>query len=100
MALEPPASSTITGNSSPYATGDTITLVCVVVGGNPPPVVQWYQDGNALSGETSSTLAFSGSAADGGDYTCSAANSLGQVTSPSETIIVTGMILSGRSHVY
>ena len=63
--------------------------MCVVVGGNPPPVVQWYQDGSTLGGQTSSNLALTGSDSTAGDYTCSATNSLGQVTSPLETVVVT-----------
>lgn len=87
----PPSAASITGNSSPFGTGDSITLTCVVTGGNPPPTIQWHKDGSSLSGETLSTLTFLGSSSAAGDYSCQATNILGQVSSPPETLVITGI---------
>ena len=50
---------------------------------------QWYKDGTALTGETSSTLNFSALAeSDAGDYTVVVSNGVSSVTSDTATVTV------------
>ncbi|KAM9603005.1 LOW QUALITY PROTEIN: nephrin [Morphnus guianensis] len=49
--LFPPSAPTIEGLESPHVrAGDTLRLVCVVRGGNPPPSLHWDKDGVPLAG--------------------------------------------------
>ncbi|XP_074991071.1 nephrin-like [Calonectris borealis] len=49
--LFPPGPPTIEGLESPHVrAGDTLRLVCVVRGGNPPPSLHWDKDGEPLGG--------------------------------------------------
>ncbi|KAM9510495.1 LOW QUALITY PROTEIN: nephrin [Guaruba guarouba] len=48
--LFPPGPPTIEGLDSPHVrAGDTLELVCVVRGGNPPPSLHWDKDGRPLA---------------------------------------------------
>ncbi|KAM9260137.1 nephrin-like [Morus bassanus] len=49
--LFPPSAPTIEGLESPHVrAGDTLRLVCLVRGGNPPPSLHWDKDGVPLAG--------------------------------------------------
>ncbi|XP_069630717.1 nephrin isoform X1 [Haliaeetus albicilla] len=49
--LFPPSAPTIEGLESPHVrAGETLRLVCVVRGGNPPPSLHWDKDGVPLPG--------------------------------------------------
>lgn len=68
--------------------GSNVTL-SVVGTGNPTPTYQWFKAGQALSGKTSSTLAFPNIATtDAGSYTVSLTNSVSTITSNAATLTV------------
>ncbi|MDD2764828.1 MAG: immunoglobulin domain-containing protein [Opitutaceae bacterium] len=61
----------------------------VTVSGSPEPTLQWSRNGSAISGATGSTLTLTGiQASDAGDYTLTAENALGRVTSDRATLTV------------
>jgi pectin methylesterase-like acyl-CoA thioesterase len=61
------------------------------VAAEPAPTYQWFKDGQPLAGATSATLNLgSATAAVGGEYTVSTANSVGKVESSKATVIVGG----------
>ena len=70
--------------------GDQVSFTCDVTGGIPTPTIQWSKDGANLNGETANTLSFSASQSSAGDYTCTASNGIGSVTSPAETLVMNG----------
>ena len=54
----------------------------VTASGSPEPTLQWFRNGSAISGATGSTLTLAGVlSSDAGDYTVTASNDLGSVTS-------------------
>lgn len=62
----------------------------VTVTGVPAPTYQWYFNGTPYSGATGSSLSFSNArASDAGDYTVTATNTAGNVTSNKATLTVT-----------
>jgi sugar lactone lactonase YvrE len=74
--------------SQTVASGGSVQF-SVAAAGAPEPTYQWYFNGTAFSGGTSSTLSFSSArATDAGDYTVVVANSLGSVTSSKATLTV------------
>ena len=83
-------SANVLGNASPYGSGQSLTLTCSISGGNPTPTVQWLKNGAAISGQISPSYTATTSSSSGGDYTCEATNSLGSVTSPAVTVVITG----------
>jgi len=66
--------------------GRDVTLMCVVLLGNPPPTVTWYKMGERLTNDEhvangNGQLSLSAvSVADGGEYTCVASNAGGNAT--------------------
>jgi hypothetical protein len=68
--------------------GETVTLM-VAVTGTPTPTLQWYKDGVAIEGATSSTLALTDvTTDDSGTYTVVASNSGGSTTSDDAVLSV------------
>ena len=77
-----PQSQTVTKGSTAQFT--------VVASGQPAPTYQWYFNGSAFNGATSSTLSLPNvQTTDAGDYTVVVSNSLGSVTSNKATLTVT-----------
>ena len=70
-------------------TGSSYSLNVAVQGTGGSNQYQWYKDGTALTGETSSTLNFSALAeSDAGDYTVVVSNGVSSVTSDTATVTV------------
>jgi hypothetical protein len=91
----PPVASSQPGPQT-VATGRTATFSFPVTGA-PTPTFQWYLNGSAISGATSSTLVVSGAnSANAGSYTCTATNTSGSVTSSAATLTVTPTSNPGR----
>jgi hypothetical protein len=89
VATTQPASQTI-------ATGHTVAFSFPATGG-PAPTFQWFLNGAAISGATSSTLVIHGAtAANAGTYTCTATNPSGSVTSSGATLTVATTANPGR----
>jgi alpha-N-arabinofuranosidase len=89
VATTQPASQTI-------ASGHTVAFSFPATGG-PAPAFQWYLNGTAISGATSSTLVIHGAtAANAGTYTCTATNASGSVTSSGATLTVATTANPGR----
>ena len=67
----------------------TAYSLSVIASASQPATYQWYQNGTAVSGATSSTLAFASLIpANAGSYTVTITNSLGAVTSNAATLVV------------
>ena len=96
ISLGPPQTVTLAvtnGNMSPYTDGTTVMLTCTVTGANPPATTQWRKNGSDVTGETGATLIIS-MAAQTGDYTCAASNSVASdVTSNAETLTIRGLLI-------
>jgi sugar lactone lactonase YvrE len=61
----------------------------VTASGSPEPTLQWFRNGSAISGATGSTLTLAGVlSSDAGDYTVTASNDLGSVTSNKATLTI------------
>uniref|UniRef100_A0A8C5HTV1 MAM domain-containing glycosylphosphatidylinositol anchor protein 2-like n=1 Tax=Gouania willdenowi TaxID=441366 RepID=A0A8C5HTV1_GOUWI len=76
--------------------GETITLVCVVQGGDPPPTLRWCRSGGAELPERSVVNAGTltvpvVTVEDGGVYTCEASNNVGNAAKKSTSILVRGL---------
>ncbi|TKS86255.1 MAM domain-containing glycosylphosphatidylinositol anchor protein 2 [Collichthys lucidus] len=76
--------------------GETITLVCVVSGGDPPPTLKWVRLGgeelpkrSVVHGGTLTIPAVT--VDDGGAYSCTASNNVGNPAKKSTTILVRGL---------
>ncbi|KAM3594229.1 uncharacterized protein V6R79_004502 [Siganus canaliculatus] len=76
--------------------GETITLVCVASGGDPPPSLTWVRPGgeelpkrSVLKGGTLTIPAVT--LEDGGAYSCVATNSVGNAAKKSANILVRGL---------
>ena len=75
--------------------GDRVTLT-VSVTGFPAPTYQWRRNGTAVAGATSATLTLASAlATDAGNYTVTASNALGTVTSEPAALTVTTRDFSG-----
>lgn len=75
--------------------GETVTLVCAVTGGDPPPTLMWSRlEGEELpkrSAVNDGTLTFPVlTVDDGGAYTCTASNNVGNAAKKSTTVMVRG----------
>ena len=76
-------------SSQSVAAGSSVQL-SVVASAVPAPTYQWYLNGSALNGATSSVLSLTNvQMADAGDYTVVVSNLLGSVTSNKATLTVT-----------
>lgn len=76
--------------------GETITLVCVASGGDPPPALSWVRPGGEELPRRSvlnrGTLTIPVvSVEDGGAYSCVASNNVGNAAKKSTNILVRGM---------
>uniref|UniRef100_A0AAQ5ZBT8 MAM domain containing glycosylphosphatidylinositol anchor 2a n=1 Tax=Amphiprion ocellaris TaxID=80972 RepID=A0AAQ5ZBT8_AMPOC len=76
--------------------GETITLVCVASGGDPPPTLSWVRPGgeelprrSRVKGGTLTVPAIT--VDDGGAYSCVASNNVGNPAKKSSTILVRGL---------
>lgn len=76
--------------------GETIALVCVASGGDPPPSLSWARPGEAelparsvLSGGTLTIP--SATVEDGGAYTCLASNNVGGPVKKTVSVLVRGV---------
>ena len=86
--LAGPATITLQPQSQTVVAGSNVQL-SVSAGGVPAPAYQWYVNGSAFSGATSSTLSFTNArTTDAGDYTVVVANEFGSVTSAKATLTV------------
>lgn len=82
--------STGLADTTSVATGATLTLTVALSGGVEPYRVQWYKNGNAISGATSATYTkASAAAADAGVYKAVAQDDFGDVIADSTTVTVT-----------
>ena len=80
ISTQPQNQSVTTGNNAQLS---------VAAGGIPAPTYQWFFNGSAFNGATSSTLSFTNARnTDAGDYTVVVTNSLGSVTSNKATLTV------------
>jgi uncharacterized repeat protein (TIGR01451 family) len=80
ITSQPQAVKVVTGASATFT---------VVASGTPAPTFQWFKDGLALAGATSSSLALANlTPDDAGTYTVTATNSSGSVTSDGATLDV------------
>lgn len=75
--------------------GETITLVCVVTGGDPPPTLKWVRPGGKEVPKRSvvnrGTLTIPAvTLEDGGTYSCMASNNVGNPAKKSTNILVRG----------
>ena len=69
-----------------------VNLTCSAIG-YPPPIYQWYKDGVIIPGETKSFLYIPETLpSDRGDYSCRAYNSIGQISSTSARVNISGTI--------
>lgn len=79
--------------TSPAATSavvGSIARLSVVANGAPQPALQWFKNGTAIAGANDYTLVIAGvSANDAGNYTVTATNSGGTVTSAAAALTVT-----------
>ncbi len=81
-------------SSATVSVGGTV-LLSAAAAGSPAPTLQWNKNGVPVPPATSSTLVISGAtAADAGNYTLTATNSLGSATSNIVTLTVTGGVVS------
>lgn len=78
--------------------GETVTLVCVASGGDPPPTLAWARAGeeelpkrSVINGGTLTVPAIT--IDDGGAYSCVASNNVGNPAKKSTTILVRGASL-------
>ena len=86
-----PTSVVISGNNSPYTTGDSATLSCDVTGGNPATTsYSWTLGGTALPAEMLMILVITplSNSNNGQAVTCTATNAVGPVTSAASTLDV------------
>lgn len=89
--ISPASFSTALPATKSVATGAALTLTVAVSGGLAPYRVQWYKNGNALTGETGLTYTkASAAAADAGVYKAVAQDQYGNVIATSTTVTVTG----------
>jgi hypothetical protein len=99
MSLMGPTSAPVSSSqpaSVNVASGHTASFGFPATGG-PAPTFQWYLNGAAIAGATSSTLIVSGaSASDQGNYTCIATNASGSLTSSAAALTVTSTADPGR----
>lgn len=75
-------------SSQSVTAGASVTFT-VAAGGSPNPSYQWRKDGNALLGQTGTSLTLTNvQAGDAGSYTAVASNAAGSVTSAAATLTV------------
>jgi hypothetical protein len=93
-------SATPTATSQPVsqtvATGSTVVF-SFTAGGTPAPTYQWFQNGVAVPSATASKLVISGATSgNAGNYTCTASNPSGSVTSSAAALAVVATANPGR----
>jgi hypothetical protein len=99
LSLSPPVASPVPSSqptSQTVATGAAVVFSYPATGA-PEPTFQWFLNGNAVSGGTSSTLVISNTtAANAGTYTCVATNASGTATSNPAMLTVVSTTNPGR----
>jgi hypothetical protein len=99
LSLSPPVVSPVSASqptSQTVATGAAVVFSFPATGA-PEPTFQWFLNGSAVPGGTSSTLVIDNStAADAGTYTCVATNASGTATSNPATLAVVNTANPGR----
>ncbi len=83
-----PPTFTTNPNSRTVNAGSSVSFT-VAVSGSPTPTLQWIKGGVNIAGQTGTTLSLSNvTAADAGNYACTATNVAGTVTSSLATLTV------------
>lgn len=81
--------STGLNDTTAVTAGQTMTLTIALAGGEQPYDVQWYKNGNAISGATGLTYTkAAAAAADSGVYKAVAHDNYGNIISDSTTVTV------------
>lgn len=93
--LAPPSIKLLLDDPLVVNLGETITLVCVVTGGDPPPTLKWVRPGGKEVPKRSvvnrGTLTIPAvTLEDGGTYSCMASNNVGNPAKKSTNILVRG----------
>ena len=78
---------TVTGNQSPYGSGDRVTLLCAVDPDDLAPTFKWSVDNVLIPTETSATLAFDFEPPSAGIYKCLATLANQEFTSDPVTFV-------------
>jgi hypothetical protein len=80
-------------SSATATVGDQVTIF-VQADGTPPLAYQWFKDGTAIAGATTSTYTIAAAAlADAGTYTAKVSNSAGATVSDNAVLTVSPLIL-------
>jgi hypothetical protein len=85
---EPTAPTILTQPTSDVVVEGSAAFFAVVADGDPSPTYRWQYNGFDLPGETGSTLTFTATLADAGDYRVVVSNLQGSVTSAAATLAV------------
>uniref|UniRef100_A0A3B4WI90 Ig-like domain-containing protein n=1 Tax=Seriola lalandi dorsalis TaxID=1841481 RepID=A0A3B4WI90_SERLL len=96
FVLSPPSIKLLLDDPLVVNPGETITLVCVASGGDPPPTLIWVKPGGEELPKrcvvNGGTLTIPGvTVDDGGAYSCVASNNVGNPAKKSTTILVRGL---------
>jgi sugar lactone lactonase YvrE len=100
LGLLPTAPSIQTQPQSQSVTAGSSAQFSVTASGRPAPTYQWYFKGTAISGATASSYSLASvQSGDAGDYTVTATNAMGSVTSNPATLTVNSVtsLSSSRS---
>ncbi|KAJ8038941.1 Hemicentin-1 [Holothuria leucospilota] len=82
--------------------GNKVSLLCEIVMGNPPPVIEWYRDGRPLTPEVGRQrleygrlVIESAHLSDSGRYTCIATNEVGNASVSTQLIVQVPPVIDG-----
>lgn len=88
----------VTSPQPASVTADASATFTVAATGTAPLAYQWYKDGVALAGATSTSLSISGAqSSDAGNYLCQVSNAAGTATSASAALVVNTAATGGGS---